>query len=66
LIMCGLEEENVLRSIDIVITQFADQTSSLRIISDYDVDNVSSKVLRIILSYTDYVNQTIWRKPKVR
>ena len=32
------------------------------IIDDYNVDNVSSKVVKIILSYIDYVNITIWRK----
>ena len=34
----------------------------LKIVSDYDVDNVSLKVSRIILSYIDYINSTVWKK----
>ena len=34
----------------------------MKIEKDYDVDNVSKKVLRIILSYTDYINRTVWHK----
>ena len=37
-------------------------TRLLRLITDYDAPNVSDKVVRIILSYTDYVNRTVWRK----
>lgn len=63
LIMCGLEAKTVMKSIDIVTSQFAESPRYSTIIGDYDVDNVSQKVLRIILSYTDYVNRNIWKKP---
>ena len=33
-----------------------------KIVKDYDVDNVSKKIVRIIQSYTDYVNRVVWRK----
>lgn len=62
LIMCGLKKERVLEAIEVVRSHFLDGTPPFRIVQDYDVDNVSKKVLRIILSYTDYVNRTVWYK----
>lgn len=62
LIMSGLSKERVLKSIDIVISQHDDNRRRFRIIPDYDVDNVSSKIIRIIMSYTDYINRTVWNK----
>ena len=62
LIMCGLEAESVLKSIEVVTSQPAESSSLFRTVGDYDVDNVSQKVLRIILSYTEYVNRTVWHK----
>ena len=62
LIMCGLSKETVLDAINIVIAQHSDKNSDLKVISDYAVDNVSKKVLRIILSYTEYINRTVWHK----
>ena len=62
LIMCGLSKDKVLDSIDVVVAQHSDKQSNFKIISDYNVDNVSKKVLRIILSYTEYVNRTVWHK----
>jgi UDP-N-acetylglucosamine 2-epimerase (non-hydrolysing) len=62
LIMCGFEKQRVLDAVRVVTTQFAQNSSSTKIIKDYDVDNVSKKVVRIILSYTSYVNEFVWRK----
>lgn len=56
-IMVGLKKERILQGLKILETQ---QQDTLRIVKDYNVPNVSDKVLRIILSYTDYVNRTIW------
>ena len=61
LIMSGLEKNRILESIAVVIKQYEGKTLP-EIIDDYNVDNVSSKVVKIILSYIDYVNNTIWRK----
>ncbi len=62
LIMCGLEAETVLASIKVIMAQRLDVGNRFRTVGDYDIDNVSAKVLRIILSYTDYVNRTVWKK----
>jgi UDP-N-acetylglucosamine 2-epimerase (non-hydrolysing) len=62
LIMCGLKAERVLESIDIVTSGRSETGRCFKLVSDYDTDNVSKKVLRIILSYTDYVNRTVWFK----
>ncbi|HAF96578.1 MAG TPA: UDP-N-acetylglucosamine 2-epimerase (non-hydrolyzing) [Elusimicrobia bacterium] len=62
LIMCGLKSERVLQSVDIVVKQAAAGKRQFRLVGDYDTDNVSKKVLRIIMSYTDYINRTVWRK----
>ena len=60
-ILSGLKKERVLESISIILDQ-TDRGIFPKIISDYNVDNVSLKVLRIILSYIDYVNRIIWKK----
>lgn len=62
LIMCGLKAERVLESIDIATAHYANEIRPFNIVSDYDAKNVSKKVLRIIMSYTDYVNRTVWYK----
>jgi UDP-N-acetylglucosamine 2-epimerase (non-hydrolysing) len=62
LIMCGLKPDRVLESIEVVTGQHTRNDSKFRLVPDYDLDNVSKKVLRIILSYTDYVNRTVWYK----
>lgn len=62
LIMSGLKKDDVINSINTVIAQLSDSAMGFRIIGDYDVDNVSKKVVRIILSYIDYINRTVWSK----
>jgi UDP-N-acetylglucosamine 2-epimerase (non-hydrolysing) len=61
LIMSGLEEDRVLESVHIVTSQF-ERGIKPNLIPDYDVDNVSMKVVRIIQSYTGYINRTVWMK----
>lgn len=61
LIMSGLIPENVLKAIEVVTSQFEENNNVIKIIGDYNVDNVSKKVVRIILSYVDYVNREIWK-----
>ena len=62
LIMCGLQAELVIESLEVVIAQSVNGQRTFRLVQDYDADNVSQKVLRIILSYTEYVNRTVWHK----
>ena len=61
LIMSGLTPDHVLNAIETVTKQVG-EAGPMHIIHDYDVDNVSKKVVRIILSYIDYINHTVWRR----
>ena len=63
LVMCGLQRERVLEAVATVTRQFGDGARRLRMVPDYEPENVSDKVVRIILSYVDYVNRVVWRKP---
>lgn len=57
--MVGLAKERILQGLILLESQ---NLVSLRKVSDYSMPNVSDKVLRIILSYTDYINRFVWRK----
>lgn len=57
--MVGLKRERILQGLEILEVQ---ENDMLRRVADYSMPNVSDKVLRIILSYTDYVNRFVWRK----
>tara|TARA_B110000263_G_scaffold250170_1_gene271134 strand:+ start:5194 stop:6324 length:1131 start_codon:yes stop_codon:yes gene_type:complete len=59
LIMSGLNEKMVLESIDITLKMKGIKQPTVK---DYDEDNVSSKVLKVILSYIEYVNREVWKK----
>ncbi len=62
LIMCGLKTQRVMESVDIVTKQYSREKRQFRLVQDYNTDNVSKKVLRIIVSYTDYIKRTVWRE----
>lgn len=55
--MVGLKKERILQGLEVLETQ---KNGTLRKVADYSMPNVSEKVLRIILSYTDYVNRVVW------
>lgn len=57
--MVGLDKERIMQGLKVLETQEKD---TLRHVADYSMPNVSEKVLRIILSYTDYVNRVVWSK----
>lgn len=60
--MVGMETERILQALSILETQKRDTERTLNPVSDYSKANVSDKVVRIIHSYTDYVNRTVWKK----
>ncbi|HHE3712701.1 TPA: non-hydrolyzing UDP-N-acetylglucosamine 2-epimerase [Pasteurella multocida] len=60
--MVGLQAERVLQGLAILDEQRRGQERNLRLVADYSMPNVSAKVIRILLSYTDYVNRVIWKK----
>ena len=55
--MVGLKKERILQGLEVLETQ---ENDTLQLVGDYSMPNVSDKVLRIILSYTDYVNRVVW------
>jgi len=62
LIMAGLKKERVLDAVRVIISQHDRNIRVMAPVEDYETQSVSKKILRIVLSYTDYVNRTVWRK----
>lgn len=60
--MVGLDSERVLQGLEILDYQTRGNERMLQLVKDYSISNVSEKVARIILSYTDYVNRVVWKK----
>ena len=60
--MVGLEAERVAQALAILESQPRGDDRGLRLVADYSMPNVSEKVVRIIHSYTDYVNRVVWKK----
>lgn len=60
--MVGLEVDRVLQGLNILENQPRGEKRGLRLVQDYSMPNVAEKVVRIIHSYTDYVNKVVWKK----
>lgn len=60
--MVGLTADRILQGLEILESQPRAETRLLRLVEDYSMPNVSDKVVRIIMSYTDYVNRVVWKK----
>lgn len=60
--MVGLTAERILQGLEILDHQPRGEDRLLRLVSDYSMPNVSEKIVRIVLSYTDYVNRVVWKK----
>lgn len=60
--MVGLEIDRVLQGLAILDSQGRGESRSLRLVEDYSMPNVADKVVRILHSYTDYVNRVVWKR----
>src|SRR5690554_2232683 len=60
--MVGMNTERILQGVVQVQRQNIDGARNFREVADYSMPNVSEKVVRIILSYTDYINRVVWSK----
>lgn len=62
LIMSGLKRQPVLDAVRVVLSQHDPKNRVIPVVPDYQAGPVSKQVVRIVLSYTDYINRTVWRK----
>jgi UDP-N-acetylglucosamine 2-epimerase (non-hydrolysing) len=60
--MTGLKYERITQALSVIREQGRNSKRDLRLVSDYSIPNVSAKVVRIIVSYIDYVNRVVWEK----
>ena len=60
--MVGMKTERIMQCLKILETQKRGDERNMRTVYDYSVPNVSEKVVRIVLSYTDYINRVVWNK----
>lgn len=63
LIMSGLKRERVLAAVRVIIAHHDKTNRVMQPVKDYEAVAVSKKILRVVMSYVDYVNQTVWAKP---
>jgi UDP-N-acetylglucosamine 2-epimerase (non-hydrolysing) len=61
-IMSGLNKTRVIHAVEVATAHNSQDIRAIKPVKDYEADNVSKKILRIILSYVDYVNRTVWQK----
>ncbi|SIR14756.1 UDP-N-acetylglucosamine 2-epimerase (non-hydrolysing) [Rhizobium sp. RU33A] len=62
LVMSGLRSERVLEAVAVVTAQQNNMHRTFRPVEDYEAGPVSKQILRVVLSYVDYINRTVWRK----
>ena len=63
LIMSGLKQERVLDAVKVIVAQHDKTKRVIEPVQDYEASQVSKKLLRVVISYVDYVNRTVWSKP---
>jgi UDP-N-acetylglucosamine 2-epimerase (non-hydrolysing) len=62
LIMSGLKRKSVLEAVKVITSQYSREARVIPVVGDYQGGPVSKQVVRVVLSYTDYINRTVWRK----
>lgn len=62
LIMCGLEKNRVIDAVKVIVSQYNKLNRVMNVVPDYEAGPVSKQALRVVLSYVDYVNRTVWSK----
>ena len=60
--MSDLDPEKVINAVKIIVSSDQKETRKLKSVDDYNGGKVSMKVVRIIHSYSDYINRVVWRK----
>jgi len=63
LIMSGLKKTGVLEAVKVIVSQHDKSSRVMHAVGDYEAGPVSKQVLRVVMSYVDYVNRTVWSKP---
>jgi UDP-N-acetylglucosamine 2-epimerase (non-hydrolysing) len=63
--LTGLEPHRVIQGLQILESQTRGDVRNFRLVEDFSMPNVSDKVLRIIVSYTDYVKRYVWYKKEI-
>ena len=61
-IMTGINCERILQSLELLSIQAKEKSTDLKLVDDYNIKNFSEKILRIIISYTDYVKRNVWKE----
>ena len=61
-IMTGLKKDDVVAALKVAVGQYSEMKERNKIVMDYNVDNFSKKVTKIVFSYINYVNRTVWHK----
>ena len=60
-LMTGLSKRRIIQAISLIKNNFKRQSNKIKLVKDYSSENVSEKVIRIILSYKDYVKREVWK-----
>ena len=60
--MTGVNIDRIFQALEVLSSQKRNQNRSLKLVEDYNVDNVSEKIIRIIISYTDFIKKNIWKQ----